>query len=446
MITSILAFVLAFGVLVIVHEFGHFWVARRVGITVEIFSIGFGPKIFSRKLGETDFCVSLIPLGGYVKMRGQGDEVEEEEDPNDPGSFANKSVLQRTCVVLAGPVMNLILSFALIPFVFWIGKPEPIYIQQPPVVERILSPSPAEKAGFEIGDRIIRLNGKITPTWEVLLESLSMMGAGKELAVEVERNGSSKTLSVTTENLPQDVGSFIGIEKFFGDAPKPLVQAVLPDSPAAKGGLQAGDLILSIQNNPVKDWDSLIRQVNQMKGEPLQMAIKRGEATLNFAVQPKWSDESKRWLLGIQSPQSQEIKAWAVRKYNFLQAIRVGFHTNVDRIKKTFRIVKQLVTNEVSYKSLGGPVAIASSLAKASASGLADFIDFTTFLSIQLGILNLLPIPVLDGGHLLFFLFEGIRSKPLAIKTRMIATQVGMVLLFTLIIFVTWNDLKKLLF
>lgn len=443
MIISILAFIVAFGILVIVHEFGHFWVARKVGVHVETFSIGFGPRLFKRKWGKTDFCVSAIPLGGYVKMRGEGEEENIPKD--DPTSFSNKSVKARSAVVLAGPTMNIVLSFLLMPLVFWIGKSEPTFITEPPVVERVLPNSPAEKAGFQMGDQILKINEEETPNWERLLEPLALMKPKEEVVISVLRDKQSKRLKVETEAFPKGEGVYIGIEKFFGTPPEAVVKQVLSGEPAEQAGLKAGDKVIAIHGNLVASWDDLVREVNQYEGEEIEIGVVRNEEKLSFRLAPRKDPQSNRWLIGIVGPEDMGTLPMSLRKYGFWEGIQVGFETNVKNILLTFQVLKKLVTAELSYKSLGGPVAIAYTLAKASASGLSDFIYFTAFLSIQLGILNLLPIPVLDGGHLVFYSIEAIRRRPLPLKTRLVATQVGMALLLTLVVFVTWNDLKRLI-
>ena len=443
MFTSIIAFVVAFGILVLVHEFGHFWIARKVGIFVEKFSIGFGPKIFGFKKKGTDFCISLLPLGGFVKMKGEGDEKESQT--KDPDAFPNKSVGARSAVVLAGPMMNLILSFVLMPFVFWLGKPEISFLSEPAVIERLLPASPAEQSELKIGDKIMRINGKSAPNWETVLETIALTPAGKSLYLHIVRNGNEKEISVNTVVLPNGEGAYAGFEKFFGKAPEAVVTDVLPDSPAKIGGLEKGDKIVAVQGTPVTDWDGLIREVGAQQGRPMKITVLRGGQSIDVSLQALWDASSQRWLMGIKGPEGSGVGILQTKKYGFVDAVRMGFKTNLKNIVLTFEVLKKLVTLELSYKSLGGPVQIAVALGKASASGLADFLYFTAFLSLQLAILNILPIPMLDGGHLLFFAYEAIRGKALSLKARIIAQQVGLVLLLTLILFVTINDLERLL-
>lgn len=442
MITSILSFIIAFGILVLVHEFGHFWVARKTGVTVEKFSIGFGPRLFGFRSKGTEFCVSLIPLGGFVKMKG--DEDESQIRPDDKAAFANKSVGARSAIVMAGPFMNFLLAFALMPLVFWIGKPEPAFLKEAPVVERILPGSPAEISELRIGDRLLSFDGKPVPTWENVLESVALTPAEREVRLGVERSGIQKEIAVATAPLPGGQGSYIGIEKYFGEAPEAVVLEVIPQSPAAAAGLQGGDRITAVQGSPVDSWDTLIREVNARKGEALNVEILREGSKQNVAIHPKWDAESRRWLLGIKGPESGGFGVLQTRRHSFTEAVQAGFATNIKMIGLTFQVLKKLFTLELSYKSLGGPVQIAYTLSKAATSGLADFLYFTAFLSLQLAILNILPIPMLDGGHLLFFGIEAIRRRPLSLKVRMIAQQAGLVLLLTLILLVTLNDLDRL--
>ncbi|MBI5299071.1 MAG: site-2 protease family protein [Deltaproteobacteria bacterium] len=505
MITSILSFIIAFGILVLVHEFGHFWIARRRGVAIEKFSIGFGPKIFGfhyrglrRSLRRqsrqslplnapsglidskgTDFCISLIPLGGFVKMKG--DEDESQVSPDDKTAFVNKSVKARSAIVMAGPFMNLLLSFIVMPLVFLIGKQEPAFFKEPPVIERVLPGSPAEKSGLGIGDLIVAFDGKSVATWEGLLEAIAITAPNKTLNLEIERGPwimdhgprTKKEIVVETATLPGGEGSYLGIEKYFGKAPSAIVKEIMPESPAADAHLQAGDQITLVGGQPIDSWDGLIHAVNVHQGEAIQIEVLRvlrseqseregaaptalplegatrapiKEVRQNLTIQPKWDAEAKRWMLGIKGPETMEMGPLQIRHYSFLGAIEAGCKTNIRNILLTFQVLKKLVTFELSYKNLGGPVQIAYSLSKAAASGVADFLYFTAFLSIQLAVLNILPIPMLDGGHLLFFMIEAVRKRPLSLKIRIIAQQTGLVLLLTLILLVTFNDLKRLFF
>ncbi|MDO8494266.1 MAG: RIP metalloprotease RseP [Deltaproteobacteria bacterium] len=354
-LTTILAVIFAFGVLVIVHEFGHFWVARRCGVFVEKFSIGFGPKLFGFMWKETQFIVSLLPLGGYVKMRGEEDS--ETVTPNDPTSFSNQPLKKKAAIVLAGPIMNLILSFVLMPMVFMIGHAEAPSLNTPPVIREVMVGSPAERAG-----------------------------------------------------------------------------------------LVAGDTILKVNEKEIKNWGELIQSVQLGGNAPSKIFVERQKNFFEFLLQPEWNEENHSYLVGIRGDALPTDQTVEIKKYPFWESVVMGAKTNIENIALTFLVLKRLVTLQMTYKTLGGPVQIIYTLAGAAASGISDFIFFISFLSLQLAIMNLLPIPVLDGGHLFFYIIEGIRRKPLSLKSKMIAQQIGMALLLSLVLLVTWNDLKRLFF
>lgn len=350
--TAILSIIIAFGILVIFHEFGHFWVAKKSGVDIETFSVGFGPKIFSFRWDGTEFCISLVPLGGYVKMKGMGDE--EGVDRNDPTAFFNKSLWKRTAVVLAGPVMNFILALLIVPIVCWMGKPEIAALMGPPVVEQILS-----------------------------------------------------------------------------------------DSPAAAAHLKNGDTILKVDGRAIESRQDLIIAINEKQGVAIDLEVKTisGEI-LKTKLKPNWLADEERWVIGVQFPTDTNTKV-VYHRYGFFDGLVAGTQENIKNIQLTFRVIKRLFLGETSYKTLGGPTAIAKGLATAASNGIAPFLLFTAFLSLQLGILNLLPVPMLDGGHLLFFGFEAILRKPLSLKIRSWAQQVGFALLLLLVFVVTLNDLER---
>lgn len=355
MITSVLAFIVAFGLLVLVHEFGHFWVAKRSGITIEKFSIGFGPKLFGFRRGGTEFAISLLPLGGFVKMKGE--DGETPSDKNDPTAFSNKPAWVRSAVVLAGPMMNFLLSFVLMPLVFWLGAPESPLLRVPPMVGEVIAGFPAATAGIQAGDRIVRVGEKAIANWGELLQALQLNGA-----------------------------------------------------------------------------------------TPTQLQVEREEKSFSVAIQPRWDEAHHGYMIGIQQTNIPPPPTVVAKRYPFFEAIQMGFKANLENIVATFAVLRKLITLQLSYKSLGGPVQIAYTLAATAASGLSDFIAFAAFLSVQLAVLNLLPIPVLDGGHVLFYLVEGVLRRPLSMKVRLIAQQVGLVFLVGLVLLVTWNDLQRLFF
>ena len=436
---TILFFLIALGVLIFIHEFGHFIVAKRQGIRIETFSLGFGPCLIGFKWGETDCRLSLLPLGGYVKMLGE--DPSEEGALEDPRSFACKSVWQRTKVVAAGPLMNLVLCMVLMPIVFMIGRPQPVYLDQAPVITQVRAASPADAAGFKKGDIIVAVDGHRVAHWESVLQKVLLSSTGTVLAFDIERGGAVQHVTAKVADMPEMQGGYLGIEPglFFGN--EATVDDMAPGGPAVKAGLEKGDRVLKYNGAPVADWFDLIAKVQAVKGAPAIVAIERAGAPQRFTVTPEYSKDLDRWLIGIRKDRTAGVPM-VTKQYGPIAAIVKGTQESWRMCVLTLDVLKRLVTFQLSYKVLGGPIIIAKTSAAAAASGLSPFLFFIAFLSMQLAILNLLPIPVLDGGHLFFFGIEAVRRKPLSIKVREIAAQVGFVMLMALMLLVTINDIN----
>jgi len=434
-------FIIGLGLLVFIHEFGHFIMAKRAGIRVEQFSLGFGPKILGFRWGETEYKLSLLPLGGYVKMAGE-DPEEGKEMANDPRSFASQSMAKRLSVVLAGPVMNLVLAFVLMPIVFMIGRMEPTYFQQEPVVLGLKKDSPAAAAGLGVGDKILSANGKSVKNWDELLQRI-MISPNEEMTFEVLHSSSQteeKKIKLTTT--PDGRVGYLGIEPIYFIGSESIVDQVNPHSPAEKAGLKPKDKIVAINSQPILNWDEMTEQVSVAQGKPLNLEIDRAGQKLQLQVTPEYSDVHKKWVMGI----TKDIPkgAYLKHRYDFVSAVQKGVQENIKLFKLTFEVLKKLFSFKLSYKALGGPLQIAQTTAQAAKAGLGDFFYFLAFLSMQLGIFNLLPIPVLDGGHVVFLFFEALRRKPLSVRTRLVAQQIGMVLLLCLMVVATFNDIDSI--
>lgn len=437
---TIIYFIIAIGILIIIHELGHFIVAKRNDIRVEKFSIGFGPKIIGFTKGETEYKIAPIPLGGYVKMTG--------EDPNEEGvkaderSFAHKSVWTRIKVVTAGPLMNLALAFVLMPLVFMIGRMEPAYLSQQPVVMGVEKGSPAEATGFEKGDLIKEINGKKVLTWDDA-QKIIIISGGQKLSVSLERDGKTIDKNLIAETLPELRAGYIGVEPILflgGDA---IIGTVLADGPASRSGLKVNDKILSIDNEPVTRAQ-MPDVVNAKAGASITIAVDRGGERKEFTIKPEFNKDFSRWMIGVQfrAPTASDIEM-VNKKYGFVDAVKHGFNEAVKWIGLTFVVLKKLVTLQLSYKALGGPIQIAQASAAAAQYGFSEFIYFLAFLSIQLGILNLLPIPVLDGGHVLFCTIEAVIRKPLPAKVIAAAQYAGLALILTFFLAITVNDIDS---
>jgi regulator of sigma E protease len=436
---TILFFLIALGVLIFIHEFGHFLLAKRADIYVETFSLGFGPKLAGITRGETEYRLSLLPLGGYVKMRG---EEPGEEGGDDPRSFANKGVWARTKVILFGPLMNLVLALVLMPVVFLIGRSEPVYLSAPPEISGVRAESPAEAAGLKAGDLIRTIDGKPTATWEEVLNKV-IVAPGSHLTLGIERSGVELDEDVVVGELPEIKGGYLGVEPMLFLGNEARVDGVRPGGPAAEAGLKEGDVVLAFGGEPVGDWLDLTRIVNATEGKPAQMEVQRGEERLTVPITAARDEETGRWVIGITKDRQRGVPMTVVR-YGLLGAIVKGTEENLKLTSLTFDVLGRLVTLKLSYKVLGGPILIAKSSAAAAASGFTSFLYFLAFLSLQLAILNLLPIPVLDGGQLVFLACEAVRRRPLSIRVRNVAQQVGFALLISLMLVVTFNDIDQI--
>jgi len=428
--TTTISFILVLGILVTVHELGHFLVAKALGIGVETFSIGFPPRMFGFKWGETEYCISWIPLGGYVKLKGEGpDEVVEDHD--DPTLFSSRPPHQRAGVILAGPVMNLILAFIVMPLVFMVGLAVPSYLDDPPVTGWVEPGSPVDKVGIIPGDLILNVNGQETATWEQFFEKSALATDNK---LEVQVQGSAGVRSVNIDLADAEDGR-IGIQPPMA----PTIGALTPGYPAQKAGIEKGDRILSMGQVPVSHWSEMARIIHASAGKSLTLKILRGTEELELSVTPVLDEKSGKGLMGI-SPWNKSV----TRRFGPVDAVAKGFQRNVELLGMTFSFVWDLLTGQSSIKNLGGPIMIFQVTGEAARAGLAQFLGFMAFLSLQLGVLNLFPIPVLDGGHLVFLTAEGILRRPLRLRTREMAQRVGFFLLILLIIVISYNDILRI--
>lgn len=428
---TLVVFLVVLGLLVFVHEFGHFLLAKRAGVRVEVFSFGFGPRLLGRKHGETDYRISAIPLGGYVKMRGEdpGDEEARAED-----SFARKSVMARMKIVVAGPLMNLLLPFFLMPLVYLVGIHQPAYLDRRPTIGWVNDDSPAHKAGFRRRDEIRTIQGEPVDSWEKA-KILFASNPNKPLAVTVMREGSLLQLEVT----PEPAGSAGGYTGLVPEMPA-VVGSVSPGTPGEEAGLQEGDRIVSIDGEPVVHWTQMADIIRAHPEEPLLFAIQRGEETFSVTIRPMRDPETQAGLVGIVHREETVFK-----RYGFWNSVKSGFWDIYQSFLLTFYVLGKLLTGGLSIKTLGGPILIAKMTGDAARVGLSSLISFVAFLSLQLGILNLLPIPVLDGGHVLFLTLEALMRRPLNVKIREAAQQVGFVLLLLFILIISYNDILRVL-
>jgi len=431
--TTLISFIIVLGVLIFIHELGHFAVAKACGVGVEKFSLGFGPKLVGVKYGETEYRISLLPLGGYVKMVGEapGEEVSNELREK---SFTYKPVWKRSLIVAAGPAMNLVLAIALLPVIFMIGIQLPVYLDKPAEVGFVVPDEPAHKAGVMAGDTIVAFDGKEVRHWEDLLTQLAM-NPSKTVSLAVDRDGQRVETAITPDASEHTGAGYGGMYPPM----KPVIGDVASGYPAKEAGIQAGDTIISIDGVEIKHWAELESAIHKAE-KKIKLVLLRDGRELTFEVTPMYNEDSKVHLIGISRQEDLEV-----RQYGFTESISKGVASGIDMTGKLFVVIKGLVLGEYSLKTLGGPIMIAQVAGKAAESGLSDLLSLVAFLSLQLGIINLFPIPVLDGGHIVFFGLEAIKGKPLSEKFMAVAQQVGIALLIGLMVLVTWNDILRII-
>ncbi len=436
---TILAGIIMLGILVFIHEFGHFVVAKLAGVKVLKFSLGFGPRLVSRQWGETEYMICAVPLGGYVQMLGEGGgeggegaELTPEERAR---SFSDKPVSRRMAIVAAGPLMNLVLPFLILPVAFLVGTHLPAFLEQPPCIGYVAADSEGSRAGFRSGDCITAINNDLLGSWTDTNRAL-ISHAGSPLNFSVVRNDEVLTLTMTPED-----GGLEGLQSL-GLLPRldALVGALAPGMPAQEAGLEVGDRILAIGEHPVTSWYDLRPILQKGKGTAQTFVVERDGRELSFSIRPiREETNGTDYLIGIAPLQETVFK-----RFGPVEAIKAGAERSMDLIQLTLVFLQKLFSGHVSTKSIGGPITVVQIAGQAAQTDLAAILTVLAFLSIQLGILNLLPIPILDGGHLFFNLFELILRRPLSPRAREIAQQIGLMLIIMLMILAFYNDILRL--
>lgn len=424
---TLVYFLIVIGILVFVHEFGHFIMAKRAGVRVEKFSLGMGPKIFGFKKGDTEYVLSWLPLGGYVKMAG---ENPDEEPTGAADEFQSKTVWQRAKIGATGPLTNIVLAFLIMPLVFLIGT----YTLGPARVGYVEKGSVAEREGFLVGDIIESINGRTVSDWEKA-EMLIAVNPDTDLPVVIDRAGEKRDLTLRPGLDPERK---IGISGLYPDFPVEVGE-LSPGLPAEKSGLRVNDKITAVDGKVIYYWNQFSTTVKKSKGSKLTLSVERGGKPLRILVTP--IEQNGQFVVGV-----KPLMRMTFKQYGLSDSLRLGFDKTIESIDLTFITLKKLVTLDLSIKTLGGPVMIAQMSGKAAAAGLSSFLYLLAMISISLGILNLLPIPVLDGGLLLFLLIEAVRKKPLSRKVMETAQSIGAGLLITLIAVVSYNDVVRMFF
>jgi regulator of sigma E protease len=421
------------GVMIVIHELGHYWAARWFDVRVDAFSIGFGPRLFGFRRGETDFRVSMIPFGGYVKMAG-----EQPGDEEDPRGFQAKPRWQRLIVVFAGPAMNIVLAVALLAGLFMVRYPQLANAGAPATVGYLKPGGAAEKAGLQLGDVIIQVENQQGPTWEdiVLREVVS---ADKPMPMLVKR-GAEELRLVVTPRLDEKTG--VG-SAGWAEQTDIEVGGLLAGMDAEKKGLKTGDVLVSINGAPIRTVFTIHDALAASDGAPVDLVYRRNGETRAMSITPARSDDGtgeQRWLIGIKlAPRVIYTQLGPA------EAVRESVSQNVKGATLIFRFLQSIVERRSSAKSLEGPIGIAQLSGQAAREGPFTFIGLMATVSLNLAIFNLLPIPILDGGVILLLLIEMFMRRDLSLQLKENIFKLGFVFLMMIVVFVLYNDITKLL-
>jgi regulator of sigma E protease len=426
---SIIAFLFVLGVMIFVHELGHHIAAKLLGIRVDVFSLGFGRRLIGFKRGDTDYRISLLPLGGYVKMAG---ENYDEEPTGDPGEFMAHPKTHRFLVAIAGPTMNIVLALLLVTTNLMMGIPVAKYLRQPAVIGSVQAGSPAEQAGLQPMDIIVAIDGEPIPTWQELEIGISL-SPNQDLVLEVERQGQLLTQNITTSLSEGFETGTIGVGPFIPY----VISNVEPGSPASEAGLQSGDEIVrvSMGTKTTVGFDESAQLINASEGNPLRFEVLRENQVMETTFAAVQMED--RWRIGT------AVEIMQLEQYGFLQAVKNSFQRNLRLTLLTFDVVGRIVTGRTSLRAMSGPIEIARFSGMAAAMGAIQLLNFMALVSLQLGIFNLMPIPILDGGVIALLAIEGLIRRDLSMRVKERIFQVGFIFLILLMGIVIFNDLAK---
>ena len=425
---TILSFLFALGVIIVVHEAGHLLVAKAFGVRVLTFSVGFGKRLWGFRRGETEYQVSAIPLGGYVRLSGE--LPEEAAESTDPRDFMNKPRWQRILVYLAGPAMNVILAILIFAGLFMVGMEVMNLPDMPPVVGGVEEGSSAARAGLRRGDRIVAIEGEAVDNWQQVLMAL-ITSPDRPLRLSVEREGQTIQTSVTPGRVPKyEVGDSGGIIP----ALRPQITQVLSDSPAREAGFRPGDEIRTVDGVPIADSRDFVGRIETRAGKPVVVEIMRDGQPMTLTVVPRGDSGVGRIGVGIGFYQ----------KYGPARAFAASVRYNIQIVKDTVAILGKVMTGGVPAKSaFAGPLEIAKQSGEAARRGFKDLLQLMGFLSISIAFMNLLPIPILDGGQITILAVEEVMRRDLSLRFKEVVGYVGLFMILALMVTVIYFDIAK---
>jgi regulator of sigma E protease len=431
--TDVIAVSIVLGVMIFVHEWGHFVAAKLAGVRVEVFSLGFGTRLFGTKRGDTDYRVSALPFGGYVRMAG--DNPVEERTGADY-EFLSKPRWVRVLIACAGPAMNIILAFVIFWGIFWIaGIPTNVNFRQ--AADVVAVPDNILPTAVQAGDQIVEVNGTKTPSWEKVFTAFDGIKPGDTVSLVVSRNGATQTLSV---KVPEKLFA----SQIIGYPPlTPIVDEVAIGLPAEKAGLRAGDLITAVNGKPVVVWNQLVDAIHQSGGKEIVFTVQRDGKPETISVTPLLSMDAEgqmNYQIGV-APKTQD----EYERQPFISSAKDAGVATVQVMKQITQVLGGLFTGKVSVRQLSGVVGIARVSGQAAKHGPLSFLEFMAAISLNLGLLNLLPIPILDGGHILLLAIEGSLRRDLSIGVKERFVQVGLVFLLGILGFVMYSDILKVI-
>jgi regulator of sigma E protease len=434
-LTAVLAVGVILGFMILIHEFGHFAVAKLLGVRVEQFAIGFGKRLFGFKRGETDYRINALPLGGYVKMSG---ENPMDERSGDPGEFMSHPRWHRFLIAIAGPSMNILFAVGLLTCVYMVRYEYPAVLDEPAVIGWVIPDTPAAKAGIQAGDRIVSIDGIQNPTWEQVIPR-EALNPNQPLEVKIERSGQMISKNIVPEAYgPNQMGSA-------GWAPKEAsfpITVLEPGMPAEKAGMKLGDEIVSVDGRPITGLEAMIESLKHTKDKPIQITVQRDGKPVNFTVAPELTEVKgdSRYRVGIGSAPMKTTSLPLVA------AFRKSLEQNKQGSLLILELVEKMVQRKISIRSIEGPIGIGRAAGQAaSKKGWTPLLELTAGISLNLGIFNLLPIPIMDGGVILLLFVESIIRRDISLRIKERIYQAAFVFLVLFAVMVIYNDVAKML-